>query len=383
MPESLISAATFVDDISINENKVDSFIDKHIPPGTRIGTKRFHILQSFCSMHGMSSALGAGLSELGRKANRVDDKESLKQLLLFALWLDAKTKGNVPTPRSLVYLADTPKPIEHITHNLKTNYAFWKRIFGTDIFKEHQTIYKAQLPAPGYFVSVKGGTGSGTFALDIAIGFDGDNPDKKHGGELWRVGFDIEVDAQGEGFFRIVRTGSGQRSANNEALKERNKKIVQGYYEHFTTPPHRLLMFAALEIAYALGFDKVKGLSTEGGDKISTLGNSKSPIDYSAYMSGIGLIPRDGNWFETHTLQEDFYTIIKDYWFTDNRSGTTDVQEYSYILQALNVILGSVDVPHPLQLADNIEDLERAWGAYQDIHERRKERRRTLGKSEY
>src|SRR3989344_397678 len=354
-----------------------------------IGTIRDAVIGDFCAQNNIDPLTARGLSHLVKRFDRVKKPEDAEQLLLFALWVRDRVPGDFYGRNAMTYLANQDTPLQNVLENMAANYLYWTHIFGQKTFEtSHDTvspregIWKSWLPLEGYYLSLKGGSGSGTFSMDIAIGHDNkyeehkDMPQPLHdtGGEIGGVGFDLEISGEKEKIFRIIRTGSGQKSQKDPEKQVKQKEIRKTFLDKYKTSPQRLLLFLALEIAYTLKFDKAKALSTEGAMRLSLLAQAKSPLDYSASMTGAGFEDRGGNWLEMNNLQEDYYDILAGAGYEEALQ-PHEVRGFGMVIEAFNK-LGHMDAGElTLKLAhEEPEELQKAWDAYARLRTQERER---------
>ncbi|TSC85865.1 MAG: hypothetical protein G01um10148_773 [Parcubacteria group bacterium Gr01-1014_8] len=352
--------------------------------------ERWRVIRTFCERQNIDSATANGLNLFMNRAGWANKRADLEEALTFAAWLKDKLPDNFFGRGNLVYLADQDTPVERMFSNMKANYNFWSGLFGKDMFATSDEpswrgrILKNQLSLPGYYFSVKGQSGSGTFSIDLAIGYDPRNVSQSTHGEMWRVGVDMEITPSGERVFRIVRTGSGHKSHGKEERLKELKTIRDDFLDKYKVSPQRLLLFLALQMGHDLGFDSAKGLSTQGATDISLLKGSKSPIDYTASMLDVGFTYKpESNWHEIHDLQNRFYSDIFAAHWHENPRDRKDVSGYTEVIRAFNEMTDEQGRPISFKLAATSHDLEEAWLAYEKIHSRTVNRERTgkrLGK---
>ena len=349
------------------------------------------MIQGFCAENNIDQLTARGLSHLVKKFDRVKKPEDAEQLLLFALWLRDQVPQDFYGRKAMVYLANQNTPLQNVLENMEANYKYWTETFGTQTFEtSHDTvspregIWKSWLPLKGYYLSLKGGSGSGTFAMDVAIGYDNkhrEHPEPLHdtAGEIWRVGFDMEVSAEQERIFRIIRTGSGQKSEKGSARELENNLIRKNFLDGYKTSPQRLLLFLALEMAYTLGFDTARALSTEGAMNISLLGQSKHPLDYTASMTGAGFEYKGGNWLQMNNIQKGYYDILAGSGY-EHSLRPHEVGGFTMIANAFDRLRHADAGELPIKLIrSEPEELNKAWGAYARLRAQERERQGQAG----
>ncbi|MCA9341392.1 hypothetical protein KC952_02575 [Candidatus Saccharibacteria bacterium] len=162
-----------------------------------------------------------------------------------------------------------------------------------------------------FAVAVKGGSGAGTFSLDIALEYNkyGDGRDSLNPShELWRTGIDTAELNNNESAIRIIRTGSGIKP--DDSVKP--GKITEFKKRYNTTPP-RVLTFLAAHVMLAMRGDTGLALSSYGAETLSSLkkSNNRARTRYSEIHEGIGFI---GNynpyWHSMSDLPNNFYDQI-------------------------------------------------------------------------
>ena len=360
----------------------ETFLAQKLQPGKMIGKQRLPILQEYFSARGANAKLALKLNSLFAKFDRIKSPSDFALALTFGEWMQANIPDSYLNGKDLVYLADQKKPISYVTENLKVNFHYWSDFLGLGIFGIAKTgesmepdIWKAEMPLEGYYLAIKGGSGSGTFSLDLSIGYnEKSHPSNSLSGQIWRVGIDVEVDS-GEFAMRIIRTGTGQKSQGIPVKLEEIENIRKRFLEHYKVSPQRLLLFLALEMAYGFKFDTVKGLSTQGAMDLSLLSRSKNPPDYTASMTGVGLKYEHGNWHKISNLQRDFYDLLAGNGYEDALR-PHEVRGYDAILKAFHELKNQSGDTIPVQiLREEPDDLAKAWDAYRRLHHQKRERR--------
>ncbi len=362
---------------------VARFVRDLLPSGEKLvsGPERWRVIDTFCRANDIDSGTAQGLNSLLVKAPWANKRTDIEYILNFGLWLKENVPRNFYGRRDMVYLVDANTPLSSIIENMELNYHYWTSIFGDKLFTTGDEatwrgqILKSDLTLKDYYFSLKGQSGSGTFSVDIAIGHDPRHVNQSTRGEIWRVGMDIEKSPSGERVLRIIRTGSGHKSHGDEARVAELKNVRDTFLDTYKTSPQRLLLFLTLQIAHDLGFNTVKGLSTQGAMEISTLVNSKKPIDYTASLLDVGLTYREGNWHDIQDFQNRFYEIFAANWH-DTPTARYDVRGHTALVRAFNTLHDEHGNTLKFKLADKPDDLERAWTAFAKIHETILERER-------
>ncbi|HSW36941.1 MAG TPA: hypothetical protein VLG37_01070 [Candidatus Saccharimonadales bacterium] len=267
--------------------------------------------------------------------------------------------------RSFNYLP-TSDDLPEVASQAFRNAQFMVDVFGVPMFAAHPNIagqpggvYKAPLGDDGLYLSCKGGSGSGTFSLDFAIGAYRERPyDYGVGihntrGEIWRMGVDTMLDPSGQRILRIIRTGSGIGiNPDADSVKEEQFKA---YRREYGLLPQRALAFLALYIAYDLGMDSAAALSTEGAIEISTLGRSKGICDYNGIFNGVGFgASSNPNWLGVDNLQATFYDrLINDQ--AESGLRLQEVRGIDELIAVFNELTTMQGEPFPVKLCQDNE----------------------------
>jgi hypothetical protein len=313
------------------------------------------------------------------KFDRLKTPSDLARVLEFGEWLNACVPDTYIDGKDLVYLADQGKSAPYVIDNIKANLEYWGQILGKSIFGITEArgsiepdIWKVELPLEGYYLAIKGGSGSGTFSLDISIGYnEKSNASNALAGQIWRIGIDVEKSDAGELSMRIIRTGTGQKSQGEEGRREKIEEIRGRFLEHYKVSPQRLLLFLALEIAYDLKFNTIKALSTQGAMDLSLLSRSKNPPDYTASMTDVGFKYQEGNWHQISDLQKNFYDILAGNGY-EEALRPHEVRGFDTILKAFRALRNQKGDNIPIQLLrDEPEELAKAWAAHRRLHEQK------------
>lgn len=224
----------------------------------------------------------------------------LAPILEFAAALTVLTGGrNFFKSRSFNYISDN-QDVGQVLHQALGNAQFMVGVFGTDFFSRNErsplkrkTFFKAQIPDSNFYLSVKGGSGAGTFSVDFAIGVHKEHNWENTLGEIWRTGIDTETLADGKRGVRIIRTGGGVR---HESAKEAK---FEEFKDHFKMPPARALSLMVVNYAQTVDPGRISALSTLGARTLSTLPNTPHSYDYSRLFRHLGFIEEEnGLWLE-------------------------------------------------------------------------------------
>lgn len=367
--------------------EASAFVAQELRPDVMLGKQRALVFEKFISSIGAPQKLATKNNKLFAQFDRIRSRGDLVQALEFVNWLHANVSRGYLDGKDLTYLADQNRPVSHITENMRRNFSYWGQVFGRGIFGQlpdgtpvESDIWKCELPLNGYYLSVKGGSGSGTFSLDIAIGYsEKPNSSNALAGQIWRVGIDLEALDSGEAALRIIRTGSGQKSQGDKAREVELKSIRDTFLDFYKTSPQRLLLFLALEMAYDLKFNTVKGLSTQGAMDLSLLSRSKNPPDYTASMTDVGFRYQEGNWHIINNLQQNFYDILAGHGY-EEALRPHEVRGFDSVLKAFRGLKNQKGEQIPVQLLrDEPEEVGKAWDAHRRLHQQKLERKNGNG----
>lgn len=164
------------------------------------------------------------------------------------------------------------------------------------------------------YLSLKGSTGAGTFALDFAIGHITDKDWARNKGEMWRIGFDILGEGDNK-TLRILRSGSAM-TARKIGSKEKQEVAKQFRKEHGISVSRAL----ALTTLFVAHFDPdIKEIVAPSLAKIRDplLGIRKSRsginFNYDSFWMGFGFSePDEDGWMHLNNAGESFYNAVLD-----------------------------------------------------------------------
>lgn len=216
--------------------------------------------------------------------------------------------------RSFNYLPTdkTVHPIDHMAE-AADNAQYWLNTLGPQFFTESEEAkdnYFRGSIGDGFSITAKGGSGAGTFSLDLAIESDraDDIRDKlfpSH--ELWRVGIDtatVKTDEGAKRIGRIIRTGSGVKPGDKQKESE-----FRHFRSQFGTLPQRALTYIAAQLMYDQDFHHGLALSTAGALELSSLKKSRGlRTTYSDLHRTMGFqAHHNQHWLAVHNIQNRFY----------------------------------------------------------------------------
>lgn len=189
----------------------------------------------------------------------------------------------------------------------------------TDIFRrrpergERLTRFVTNLDDQTY-LSLKGSTGAGAFALDFSIGHIVEKDWARNRGEIWRVGFDI----LGEGSnktLRILRSGSVMTAKKKGS--EEKQKVARKFRKEHGISVSRALALTTLFVAH---FDPdIKEIVAPSllnvRDPLLGIRKSRCAInfDYDSFWMGFGFSePDKDGWMHLASTGESFYNAVLD-----------------------------------------------------------------------
>lgn len=235
----------------------------------------------------------------------MDPSFNLAPIVTFMVSLAELTEGkNFYKSRSLNYLTDRCNVGTALDQTLG-NAGYMVNLFGIDFFsrdprfpERRKTFFKALIPDSAFYLTAKGGSGAGTFSIDLALGIEKGQGFRKNSGEIWRTGLDTEILPNGELGIRFIRTGSGVR---HDPLKTAQ---FEEFKHTFKTSPARALTFLAVNYAQRLSPIRITALTTHGAKILSTLPKDPRAYDYSRLFLGMGFTEQDDNqyWFQLADL---------------------------------------------------------------------------------
>ncbi len=286
-----------------------------------------------------------------------------------------QTMGEQPyyKEHSFRYMAETSQPSERL-ELAADNARFWVNTMGREFFTRNRqcaTQLSGGFYAPigdEFYLSCKGGSGSGTFCLDFAIGLkEGLRKSSPH--ELWRTGLDTQRTETGRAG-RIIRTGTGVKP--NGENYEHKASMFKRFHEVVGIKPPRALALLAMYVAYDLKLDELWALSNEGARTLGTLKNSKGDCHYSELFAQTGFVESaNPNWLKVEDLQDGFYDALQTH--PGKQSGLRSYESAGLgrVLDACKQLRNyEVTAECPIQVCarETQEELRRAINAFAVIH---------------
>lgn len=159
-----------------------------------------------------------------------------------------------------------------------------------------------------YQLRARGGSGAGTFSIDIGLGvLDYSKNWQPKYKELWRSGIDTSHAGDDVLGARFIRTGSGIKSEHDDF----KVRAFDTFRKRHGILPQRLLGLVGLYLMRELEPDYAVALTTVGARRLSTLGRSKGCCDYSGIFANIGFEPSaDEFWMEIPDFADGFYKAL-------------------------------------------------------------------------
>ena len=195
-------------------------------------------------------------------------------------------------PVDLITLRDSALTAAALTSNfIGTSEIFAKRTDRSD----RLTRFAADIDDDLY-VSLKGSTGVGNFAVDLAIGKTNSEDWGRSKGEMWRVGFDI-VELEGKKVFRFLRAGSAM--TNRKIGHEEKQNVAKEFRKRYGVSVGRALGLSLMFIAHS-DPEVEKIMAPTNGvfhDPLQSLGRSRGSIkfDYQGYWKRLGFTGCDAH----------------------------------------------------------------------------------------
>lgn len=281
--------------------------------------------------------------------------------------------------RNFRYFDETQGKIEPLATQAISNARYLTGLFGPEFFEEHpkdhrkrNTFFRAPIDSD-FYLSCKGGSGSGTFSVDFAIGFD---PHQRRtlGGELWRLGMDTGFSQpSGQRDARIIRTGSAMRPTLPDWEKKKNAYDI--FIKRYGIRPSRALSFLAMFAAHEMpGIKNIRAISYDGvrNGEITHLKNRRVIyFDYSSHFQECGLtLSENPHWLCVGNSPEAFYDAI-----TTNPAQQEGLRkrELAGLDRLVNVFRDLQDIqsgaPMPLSICSDVtkEELDAAFPAFRQI----------------
>ncbi len=162
------------------------------------------------------------------------------------------------------------------------------------------------------YLSLKGSTGVGNFAADLAIGASCDGDWARTKGEMWRVGFDI-IEQDGDRILRILRAGSAM--SRNKTGSEAKRQLAESFRRKYGISVSRALALGLLLTAHAdPEIDSIYAATLDVyRDRTQTLGRTHSSIkfDYETFWHGFGFDEKNSDgWMTLSNNPDVFYDSV-------------------------------------------------------------------------
>lgn len=268
----------------------------YAPKGIVYSQRLFRFLTTQASTHGVHPDIATGVTEFFFRSFS-DDCFPVVQPLALMQGLAEITEGlNYSKSRSLRYLTGDVG-VDQTVSQVLANARWMVDNFGLDFFsrstnssQQRKSFFKASIPDSQFYLSAKGGSGSGTFSVDFALGVE-----KRHGytvsGEIWRSGFDTEVLANGALGIRLIRTGTAVRHDASKTEK------FDEFKHDFKTSPARVLTFILIGVSRSFAAEQIIALTTVGAQRLSTLPRKDRAYNYTNHYQEMGFTIQDnGLW---------------------------------------------------------------------------------------
>lgn len=234
----------------------------------------------------------------------LQEEFKLAQIVAFMVTLSELTDGiNFYKSRSLNYLSES-NDVGLVLDQTLENARFMTNLFGLDFFSRNcrfperrKTFFRALIPDSDFYLTAKGGSGAGTFSVDLALAIAKGQDYTINTGEIWRTGFDTEHLPDGKRGVRIIRTGT---AVKHDPLKTAQ---FEEFKRSFKTSPARALTFILLYYAQKLHPDRLIAITTQGARRLSSLRKSRHSYDYTHLFQEIGFAGQeDESWLELADL---------------------------------------------------------------------------------
>jgi hypothetical protein len=192
---------------------------------------------------------------------------------------------------------------EAVLESILLNAQYWIGLFWLRFFEEwekKERTYVLRAPIDQDFdIVCKGGSGIGTFCIDISLSFWAQRLPGVVRNELWKMS--IDIDAQ---WMRIVRSGGSMNSKYVNA-EERSEKFDQ-FKKCYKMLPQRALGALALYIAESEWKYPLRAISLEWARKrnMSLVASSKVNFDYTKLFEWLGFELQNENWLSIDSFME-------------------------------------------------------------------------------
>jgi len=269
---------------------------------------------------GLDRNLARGLGDFIAKRDKENSEASRMDIAILALnSLTAFTKITEAVPlakaTSFNYLPiHSRKPIDEQISSALDNAQEHIDTYGIDTFRHGapRAYHRAPFPdSSGYSIAAKGGSGAGTFSIDLAIEynkFEDDRDYLKPSHELWRTGLDIYRDDQGNTHGRIIRTGGGVKA--HDTIKQDK---FNTFLREYRTTPQRILTYLGAHLIHDQYRTNALALSSYGAHELSSLNKSQSakPTPYSAIHEQSGFVKSYNEyWHLAPDIRNTFYDLF-------------------------------------------------------------------------
>lgn len=299
----------FFDDIQLNTAPVvfEEAFGQYLPVGHSLRVMG-QAITSYFLMHGALAEDRLQNSDLSTIAEAIDGI--------------AEVVGDTPIYKDgqFKYFYRPNGDINELSQQVMGNAQYMAETFGIGLFEKHPewsrtryTHLKALLPG-GFYMSLKGGSGSGTFAVDLALGLDRGQK-TRIGGEFWKTGLDTAVDpATGKRAARIIRTGSG--TAKHDSDWEEKTQAFEKFKRIFGMSPARATIFLTMFMAHDLpDVGSLQAITLEGVQNRTLThakNSSKIRFNYTERLKECGFKEsKDPDWLEISNDPESFYRAIQ------------------------------------------------------------------------
>lgn len=280
--------------------------------------------------------------------------------------------GELPKKsRNFVYLPNDPtNPPTLKIYQAIANACFMTDRFGPELFHsnlgQNEGYYRAKIDDK-FALTVKAGTGAGTFSVDLAIEYNTDNPEKdaiRPSHEIWRTGIDTSPVETRLLHGRVVRTGSGIKPGDYKKLGS-----LVDFKNEYGMVPARSLALLVSYVLYALDLSDGRALSDKGATELSTFGRSRrSDPMYSKLFKAVGFCEGNNPYWLNRSFT-NFYSEITAKTSSDPGQQPHESEPMHLLVSAFNRMTTNNGRPFPLRLFEN--DNDQAVAEHIDAHIRR------------
>ncbi len=281
-------------------------------------------------------------------------------------------------PKNCRYMQDRTVPLETQLAVLADNATRVHSAMGEDFFRNRQdrsepmVHYTTGLLGGTMWLGVKGGSGAGSFSVDIAVGKIQRNDFRHMRGEMWRVGVD-STKTDGVVRSRVIKLGSAMTTNKNG--NEEKRALSREFLNTYRISIPRAMAALALLAAHSIkGAEQLQLVTQRTFSEPKFTGHSGLGVkfDYVRLFSELGFdAPLDKA--AVMTFPNEPYEFYRRFLDTDRKGQGIHCGELNGLEQIIASFNGATDAVsdrvNPLQLlGEDDEELLGHWLASKDLH---------------